>query len=257
MVISYDVAGHGPDVLLLHSGVCDRRMWDPQWPALTQRFRVVRPDLRGFGKTPLGPGRFSHADDVVALLDHLDVEQAIMVGSSFGGLVALETATAHPGRVAGLILLCPAFRGLESTAAADAFDEEEDALLEAGDVQGAVELNIRTWLGPDATAEVADHVRRMQRHAFDVQLAAEDSAVAPGPVRVEVDPAGIDVETVIVTGRRDMDHFQAIAAHLAATMPRAKLVALGWAGHLPSLERLAVQDHPYQRRYVDAWTLLS
>ncbi len=123
MVISYDVAGHGPDVLLLHSGVCDRRMWDPQWPALSERFRVVRPDLRGFGETPLTPGRFSHADDVVALLDHLDVE-------------------------------------------------------------GAVELNIRTWLGPDATAEVADHVRLMQRHAFDVQLAAEDNAVAPGPVPV-------------------------------------------------------------------------
>lgn len=239
MVISYDVAGHGPDVLLLHSGVCDRRMWDPQWPALSERFRVVRPDLRGFGETPLTPGRFSHADDVAAVLDHLAIDRAIIVGSSFGGLVALETATAHPDRVAALILLCPAFRGLESTPAADAFDEEEDALLAAGDVQGAVELNIRTWLGPDATAEVADHVRRMQRHAFDVQLAAEDNAVVPEPVRVEVDPAGIDVETVIVTGRLDMDHFRVIAAHLAATMPRATLVALGWAGHLPSLERPA------------------
>lgn len=51
------------------------------------------------------------------------------------------------------------------------------AVLAAGDVKGAVELNIRTWRGPGATAEVADHVRRMQRHAFGVQLAAEDNAL--------------------------------------------------------------------------------
>ncbi len=75
MLIAHVVAGEGYAVVLLHSGVCDRRMWDPQWPALTERFRVVRPDLRGFGESPLGPGRFSHTDDVDALLDHLDVDR--------------------------------------------------------------------------------------------------------------------------------------------------------------------------------------
>lgn len=239
MVIAHDAAGEGSAVVLLHSGVTDRRMWDPQWPALTERFRVVRPDLRGYGETPLTPGRFSYADDLVELLDHLAVDRATLVGSSFCGRVALETATTYPNRVAALVLLCPAFRGLEQTPAAEAFDEAEDALLEAGDIDGAVELNVRTWLGPEATPEVADQVRVMQRHAFDVQIAAEDSADAPEPVRVEVDPARIDIETFVVTGRHDMDHFQAVAAHLAATMPRATLIELEWAGHLPSLERPA------------------
>lgn len=239
MVIAHEVAGDGPAVVLLHSGVTDRRMWDPQWRALVERLRVVRPDLRGFGDTPLTPGRFSYADDVVDLLDHLAVDRATLVGSSFGGRVALEVATTHRDRVAALVLLCPAFRGLEPTRAADAFEEAEDALLEAGDIDGAVELNVRTWLGPEATPEIADQVRLMQRHAFDVQIAAERAAVAPEPVRIEVDPTRIDVETVVVTGRHDMDHFQAVAVHLTATMPRATLIELGWAGHLPSIERPA------------------
>ena len=212
-------------------------MWDPQVAALETSYRVITPDLRGFGETPLPPGRFSFSEDVVALLDHLDIENCALVGSSLGGRVALEVAATHPERVASLVLLCPAFRAADTTPSAKAFEAEEEDLLRQGDFDAAVELNVFTWLGSDASDETRDLVREMQRHAFSVQDAAEKERPEPELIEVEVDPAQVSAPTLIVTGGWDMDHFQNIAQHLASSIPGARLQRLPWAAHLPSLER--------------------
>lgn len=134
---------------------------------------MIRPDLRGFGETPLSSYTFWFGDDVIDLLDHLGVDRATFVGSSLGGRVALELAATHPERVAALVLLCPAFRGVGRTPSAEAFAAEEGRLLSLGEVDAAVELNVDTWLGPEASEDCRASVRAMQRHAFEVQLAAE------------------------------------------------------------------------------------
>jgi 3-oxoadipate enol-lactonase len=237
MLLAHDEAGSGGPVLLLHAGVADRRMWQPQWEPLAERFRAVSCDMRGWGDTPLPAERFSNAEDVVALLDHLGIDRAAIVGSSYGGRVALEIAATYADRVGRLVLLCPAFRGLDPTADADAFDEREEALAEAGDVDGLVELNMATWLGPDADEPTRELLAEMQRHAFEVQLAADARPEQPELDSVDVDPTLIACPTTVVAGRHDMDLFQAIAAHLATTIPDARLIELDWAGHLPSLER--------------------
>jgi pimeloyl-ACP methyl ester carboxylesterase len=212
-------------------------MWDPQVAALETSYRVITPDLRGFGETPLPPGRFSFAEDVVALLDHLDVETCALVGSSLGGRVALEVAATHPDKVASLVLLCPAFQAADTTPSAKAFEAEEEDLLRQGDFDAAVELNVFTWLGPEASDETRHLVREMQRHAFSVQDAAERERPEPELIEVEVDPTQVSAPTLILTGGWDMDHFQNIAQHLAGSIPRARLQRLPWAAHLPSLER--------------------
>jgi pimeloyl-ACP methyl ester carboxylesterase len=237
--IVYDDNGSGPEVLLLHSGVCDRRMWRPQSEVLSRSHRVVAPDLPGFGDSPLEPGEFSSTAELVRLLDNLDIRQVAVVGSSYGGRVALELVEEAPDRIRALVLLCPAYRGLDATATAETFDADEEGRLEAGDVDGAVELNVRTWLGPEADDATRDLVRTMQRRAFDVQLAADAWPEPPEPIRVDPDLSAIGVPVFVVTGGHDMDHFQNIARHLAATIPDAHLVELPWAGHLPSLERPA------------------
>ncbi|WP_460460608.1 alpha/beta fold hydrolase [Angustibacter peucedani] len=219
---------------MLHSGVAERRQWDPQVPALAARYRVVRPDLRGFGETPVPDVAWDDVDDVLALFDDLGVEQAAVVGSSFGGRIALELAARAPQRVSRLVLLCAAFGGIEPTPDVREFGAAEDALLEAGDVDGAVDLNVRTWLGPEATDEVRSAVAGWQRRAFELQLAADDDLWGPRP---DVDPAAIEVPTTVVAGRHDLELFGQIARHLAAAMPDARLVELDWAGHLPNLER--------------------
>ena len=97
-----------PGVVLLHSGVADHRMWEPQVASLASSYRVLAPDLRGFGQHPHQPGPFSHAEDVLELLDQVGLEEAALVGSSFGGRVALETAATAPDRVSALVLVCTA-----------------------------------------------------------------------------------------------------------------------------------------------------
>ena len=239
MIMTYDVAGSSgaEPVFLLHSGVGDRRQWDPQWDQLAAQFRVVRPDLRGYGETPMPGGNFSYPDDVAELIEHLGEGPATLVGSSFGGRVALSTAAAHPDLVSRLVLLCPAYRGVPTTPDVEAFGEREDELLEAGDVDGAVELNVTTWLGPDGDQAAADLVRAMQRRAFDVQLAADALPDPPETVWPEFDLASLAQPTVVFSGAHDLEWFGKIAEHLAATMPDARHVALPWAGHLPNLER--------------------
>ena len=223
--------------MLLHSGVCDRRMWRPQVEALQRSHRLIAPDLRGFGDTPLPPERFSNADDVVALLDHCGVDQAAVVGASYGGRVALELAATHPGRLAALVLLCPGHRDLPDTADSEAFEAEEGRLLEAGDLEAAVELNVSTWLGPSADDETRELVREMQRRAFEVQLAADELDPGPELVKVPTDPTRVDVPTLVVGGELDMDCFREGARQLAEDIPGARLTMLPWAAHLPSLER--------------------
>lgn len=237
MLLAHDDEGSGPAVVLLHAGVADRRMWDAVTPALAHTFRVIRPDLRGFGETPVPGGGYADADDVDALLASLGVTDAAVVGSSFGGRVAMEVAMLHPARVSSLVLLCPAYRGLEPTESVRAFGAQEDRLLEAGDIEGAVDLNVRTFLGPEAGEAARELLTRMQRRAFEVQLAADHAAPAPAPRRVEVDPTAIAVPTLTVSGAHDLDHFRHVATHLAEQIPGAEHVELDWAGHLPAMER--------------------
>jgi 3-oxoadipate enol-lactonase len=227
--------GSGPAVMLLHAGVADLRMWDHQAAALAADHRVVRCDLHGFGQSPMEAGSsFSDAEDVLALLDDLDVDSFALVGSSQGGGVALQVASAAPERVTGLVLLAAAAGVAEPTDAIRAVWAEENRLVEVGDVDGAVELMVATWLGPDADEAARELVRDMQRRAYDVQLAAGDDV---DDRELDVDLARLTMPTTVVFGGHDLDFFGNIARELARQLPDARLVELPWAGHLPSLER--------------------
>jgi 3-oxoadipate enol-lactonase len=232
-LLAYDVRGSGTPVLLLHSSVANRQMWDPQWPALAASHQVVRCDLRAFGETPVPAASWNDADDVIALLDHLEIERTAVVGASYGGRIALEVATLAPQRVSRLVLLCPG-GDAPSTPDVEAFSTAEDELLATGDLEGAVALNVRTWLGPEAEPQVRQLLAGWQRETFEVQLAAPDDI---GPQHPDVDPSTVLAPTTVVTGAHDLAHFRGIAADLTERIPRSRLVDLPWAGHLPNLER--------------------
>ncbi|MEU9669189.1 alpha/beta hydrolase [Streptomyces bobili] len=235
MTLSHDVAGDGPVLVLLHSGVCDRRMWDAQWPALIDAgYRLVRCDLRGFGETPAQDRPHSDAEDVLALLNSLGIAQAALVGSSYGGQVALEIAARWPDRTSAMALICSALPGHEPSAELSALGEREEALIEAGDIVGATELMVETWLGPDADETAREAVRKMQRHAFELQLAAAEEFE---PIEAEIDLAAIQAPCLALSGAHDLADFRQIAARLPHLLANADHVELPWAGHLPSLER--------------------
>jgi len=231
-MLSHEVTGTGAPLLLLHAGVADRRMWDGVREPLSDTHTVVTPDLRGFGQSPLGSDPYSHVADVLAVLDHLGIGRASVVGASFGGLVAMQFATAHPDRVDRLVLAAPPLPGWDWSESMRTFWAEEDAGLERGDVDAAVETNVRMWAGADPTVQSA--VRAMQWRAFELQLGstAEERDEA-------LEPAGITAPTLIVVGSRDLPDFAAIADRLVRTMPQANRAIIEDAGHLVAIERPA------------------
>jgi 3-oxoadipate enol-lactonase len=233
--------------VLLHAGVGDRRLWAGQLEALADVHRVVCPDLRGFGESPLPGGAFSYVDDVRALLDHLGIDRVALVANSFGGRVAIDVALAHPERVRALVLAAPAVTGWEGSAELDAFDDEEDALLDAGRVDEAVELNLRTWLdghgrdGAPVRPEARAILAGMQRHAFDVQLRAYAGSPEPRATGWSDPPAiarltELAAAALVVSCAHDQPAFRALATRLAAELPEAEGVEMD-TGHLPGFER--------------------
>ncbi len=235
MTLHHLVDGDGPTVLLIHAGVADLRMWDHATAAMvTSGRRVVRCDLRGYGSTPLEPGAsYSDAEDVMALVQDLGLTSIALVGSSYGGLVAQQVASALPERVERLVLICAAGDLCEPDPRLRAFWQEEGRLLEADDLEGATDLNVATWLGPDADDEARTLVRTMQRTAFEVQLAAGDVHERELPVI----PAVLTMPVTVMVGAHDFPFFGDTGRAFVAQLGRAELIEIEWAGHLPILER--------------------
>jgi pimeloyl-ACP methyl ester carboxylesterase len=248
MSLYQEVAGAGPAVVLVHAGICDSRMWDPQWETFPRDHRAIRYDLRGFGRSPLTPGPFAHAGDLAALLDGLGVERAALVGASAGGQVALELAVARPDLV-GLLVLANASLPGHWSAAMRAIFAEEEAALERGDLDAAVEVNLRTWVDGTGRAPgavdpaVREAVGRMQRRAFELQLPfaenyEEEDLVPDWPDRI----GELQVPALVLVGHHDQPDIHAAAARLARELPQAQTATISGAAHLPSMERPAAFD---------------
>jgi pimeloyl-ACP methyl ester carboxylesterase len=241
MTLHHAVRGAGADVLLVHAGIADSRMWEPLAERLVAAgYRVVTADLRGFGRTPLEPGVVSNAGDLVALLDELGIERAAVVGASFGGRVALELALRAPERVRALALLDAGLDAFDASAEREAFDAEETAALERGDLDAAVEANVRTWVtrgGRAADPAVVELVAAMQRTAFDLQEGV-DAELEPNDPPVAARLGEIAAPALVAVGADDLDDFHRIAQRLAAELPNARaVVTIAGAAHLPALER--------------------
>jgi 3-oxoadipate enol-lactonase len=223
------------DVLLLHAGIADRRMWTPQVTALeADGHRVLAPDLPGFGDAPLEPPTVDYVAFAVDLLDG----PAAVVGCSFGGRVALEVAGSRPDLVDRLVLVAP---GLGSTAWSEdsqAGFGEEEALLERGDLAGAAAQQARMWLHPAASAEVRELTEAMTVRSYEQQLPVEGDVRTVWPASSAESRLGeLDVPALLVVGDADRPELLALVARLGRELPDARLATIVGAGHLPSLER--------------------
>jgi pimeloyl-ACP methyl ester carboxylesterase len=109
--IYYEVVGEGEPLVLVHAGIADSRMWEGQLTAFADRYRVLRYDMRGFGRTAMVEGTFSHHEDLRGLLDFLGLDRAHLVGCSMGGGAVLDFALEYPDRVGNLVLVGSAVGG--------------------------------------------------------------------------------------------------------------------------------------------------
>jgi pimeloyl-ACP methyl ester carboxylesterase len=240
----YRTAGDGPPLLLLHAGICDSRMWDDQIGEFARSHRVIAPDFRGFGRTKMVAGPFAHRHDLRALMDHLGVGHAILVGGSVSGRTALDFVLDYPQRVDALILAASALSGYRFTDADTlAAWEASDAALEAGRHDEAAEIEMRTWLaGPRRRLEQIDpdlrqRVRDMliQSYATPPDLGQEQPLEPPAVGRL----GEVCAPTLIVVGDEDQPDIVAIAGLLESGIAGAKKVVMPGTAHLPNMEQPA------------------
>ncbi|MCL7454716.1 MAG: alpha/beta hydrolase, partial [Anaerolineae bacterium] len=171
--VYYEMVGEGRPFVMIHAGIADSRQWNNEFAQFADRYRVVRYDMRGYGRSEPVEGEFSHLQDLTALLDYLQVDEPmVLMGCSIGGGLAMNYALEHPSRVKALILVASGPPGLAlDVPEPPGLDEAEQAYL-AGDLDRAAELETRYWfdgLGRTA-AEVNQEMRRlaydMNRNAF-------------------------------------------------------------------------------------------
>jgi pimeloyl-ACP methyl ester carboxylesterase len=237
-MLPYTEAGSGEAVLLIHAGIADRSMWDEHLGWLAQAgFRAVAVDLPGFGEAPAQPGPHADWEDVLRTLRDLDIDRATIVGNSFGAAVALRVAAIAPAAISAMALISPPAPGLEPSPQLRAAWEAEETALEAGDVDAAVRAIVDAWTLPDAPDALRQRVAAMQRRAFELQLAVPDAAEAPDPLEQHPEVLErLDVRTLTAAGEHDMRDFIEGAQQLAQTLPDARYVTIGGAGHLAPLE---------------------
>lgn len=243
--IAVDEAGAGPPVVLLHAGIADRSMWDPQWRALASVGRVVRLDLRGFGDSTLPSGAFSHHADVCAALDALGIERAAIVGLSMGSGVALDVALAYPDRISALVLASTLAGSPERGTEIRQVWRESDAAAGRGDLDLATELELRLWVdgvgrsAAEVDPVVRERARAMNRRCWEREVAdahadaTEEPLEPPGYTRL----AEIAIPTLILVGDLDLPDVQTSVDALAAGIRGAEKTVIAQAAHLPNLER--------------------
>jgi 3-oxoadipate enol-lactonase len=240
----YEVAGEGYPLVLLHAGVADSRMWDEQFAAFARHYQVVRYDLRGFGKSEVPANAFKPHEELAQLLRYLGIAGAYVVGVSYGGKIALDFALSHPDMLKALVLVAPSISGAEPSPDVLAFYEAEEAALEALDLDGATELNLRMWVdGPRRTpgevaSAVRELVREMQRQAFATVFPEQAIELDLEPPAIER-LSEVQAPTLLVVGDYDIEAKVEQARNLAAQIAYAQLAVIAGAAHMVNMEKPA------------------
>ena len=227
--------GDGPPLLYLH-GSGDGGAWLPPHDRLATRFDVIRPDLPGYnGSDPRSDARTvpGQAEAMWALLDQLGVADVRLVGSSLGGWVAAEMATALPARVTHLILLSPAGLPHPPNTSIDQFSMSDDELLEATYHQPQWRQQMRSRVAELKDDPVA--AARLARNATTTEALGRHPYFSDPTLMSRL--PGVTARTVVVCGAEDGLIPVECSQAYASSIPGARLVVLDDTGHLPLVER--------------------
>jgi pimeloyl-ACP methyl ester carboxylesterase len=237
ITVGYDDEGSGAPLVLVHGHPFDRSMWRPQVEHFSARgHRVIAADLRGYGESTVVPGITPlpvFATDVVALLDHLGIDEFVLGGLSMGGQIVMECARMFPGRLKGLIL-ADTFAQPETEEGRRKRHQMADRLLREGMSGYATEV-LWKMVAPHNTA-AGEHVAKMMHNAPPEGAAAALRGRADRPDYTET-LGTITVPTLIVVGSDDEYTPVRDAEYMRDRVPGSTLVVVDGAAHMPNLER--------------------
>lgn len=243
----YELAGEGQPIVLIHAGVADSRQWSNEFAYFAQDFRVLRYDLRGYGKSSPVEGEFSHMGDLIALLDHHGFnEPLVLIGCSMGGSLAMDFALAHPSRVKAVVMVGSGPSGLHLDVPAHPKETEAEEAYKAGELDLVAELETQIFF--DGMGRTAQQVNQdMRKLALEMnRLALSHDAKKLGKRLPNADtPAaerlgGLTVPVLTIVGEHDEPYSQAAADYIVENTPSARKAILEDAAHLANM------DHPDQ-----------
>jgi 3-oxoadipate enol-lactonase len=248
--LAYQVTGDGPAVVLVHGFGLDMRMWDQQAGHLAGRYQVIRYDCRGFGSSgPFDPAAaYTHAGDLLALLDHLGVGHAVLAGLSFGGRVVLQAAVTAPERVRGLALLDAVLDGVpwdrQSQAAAGlARDMARTRGLAAG---RAAWLAHPLFAAARNRPEVTGRLAAMVAAYPGQHWIGHDPHEQAGPRLIDV-LEELAMPVLVMVGENDVPGFREMSAVLARRIPGVRYHVVAGAGHMVNMEQPAAVNEVLAR----------
>ncbi|GIK40348.1 MAG: hydrolase [Chloroflexota bacterium] len=247
----YEVAGEGEPLVLSHAGFVDSRMWDDQWHDFSQHYRVIRFDMRGFGKSDPAEAPITRRDDLYHLLKQLNIGRATLLGCSMSGEIILDFALEHPEIVSALVVVSAVPSGFELRGEPPRYLMEMMAAIQQGDLALASELQNRIWIdGPFRQPEQVDPLVReraaeMNRIALANQTMTKVDASPLNPLNP---PAvqrlkEIRVPTLIIAGGLDHPEILRAAEVMTATIPGARKVIIPDCAHMPNMEKPGQFNH--------------
>lgn len=240
--LAYEEHGAGPPLVLLHDGTLDRRVWEPQRGAFPG-YRVIALDARGHGESATPTVAYDRGDDVVALLDHLDIGAAHLVGQAMGGTSALDTALDHPDRVLSLVVsgAGTSEQHWQSPFVVDLLAEQAEC-ASRWDADGYIECFLRLWVdGPTRAPDAVDPAVRESCRAMALHTAtrhARPDPVMPGrAVDTWARLPTVSAPLLAVVGAWDCTDVHEMARRIVSSVPDAKLEIIDGTGRMVNMER--------------------
>jgi 3-oxoadipate enol-lactonase len=235
--MEFEDIGRGPAILLIHGFPLDRSIWSAQAAVLSKSFRVIVPELPGFGASPPQDGPFPmerYAKELLELMDRAGVARFAAVGHSMGGYILFAMYRLAPDRLERIVLVC-------TRAGADAEEVRRARELNAARALAEgpgflAESMAERALGEHPDPEVAERVRGLIRSASPSGTAAALRGMAARPDSTPL-LAGIRIPALVVAGLEDKIVPESEARAMAAAIPGSTLGLVRGAGHLPMLER--------------------
>jgi pimeloyl-ACP methyl ester carboxylesterase len=237
-LLYYEEKGNGPPLVLIHGGALGRRMWDEQLETFSKNYRVIRYDVRGFGKSATPTKPYSHVQDLHDLLRFLKIKQAYIVGLSLGSMIAVDFALTYPEMTSALVLAGPAVNGFDWSPADEKQARKAIRLAVNGENDSAIDALMKDPYLVTA-AQRPDLAPKMRAMAIDNLQSMLTSSILERPLR----PAAIKrlkeihVPTLVIIGKRDVADSQKNADLLKSHVPGCQRVDIEGSGHLVNLEK--------------------